>query len=249
MKRGGTARAGRAVKRGGLPSRPGSRRRAWKAVRRGRLALLAVGVVVVVGVLSWLLLFSSVLALRVVDVRGTAVLTPEQVLHQAEAPIGLPLARVSERAIGERVARLPAVDEVTVRRRPLDKLEILVTERVPVFGVGAGERVTLVDVEGAAFEGPRPDGLPMGEGPLGDPVLLAGASGVVTALPADLRPRVERVSFTSREAITVHLSDDVTVFFGSAEQAALKGDVALALIRGTGARHIDVSAPTRPSTR
>lgn len=218
-------------------------------MRRGRLALLGAGVVVFVGVLSWLLLFSSVFALRVVDVRGTSVLTPEQVLHRAEAPMGLPLARVSERAIGERVAGLPAVDEVTVRRRPLDKLEILVSEREPVFGVGAGERVTLVDGEGAAFEGPRPDGLPKGEGPLGDPALLAGAAGVVEALPPDLRARAELVSFPSREAITVHLGEDVTVFFGSAEQAALKGEVALALIRGTRAQHIDVSAPTRPSTR
>lgn len=203
----------------------------------------------VIGLLAWVLLFSPALSLRTVDVHGTSVLTTDQVLRQAEAPVGLPMVRVSERAIGERVAQLPAVGEVTVRRRPLHKVEILVTERVAVFSIGAGERAILVDDEGALFEGPRPDGLPVGEGPLGDPGLLAGAARVVAALPPDLRPRVERVNFSSREAIAVDLSQDVTIFFGSAEQAGLKGEVALALIRGTRAKHIDVSAPTRPSTR
>ncbi|HHV22615.1 MAG TPA: FtsQ-type POTRA domain-containing protein [Propionibacterium sp.] len=218
--------------------------------RWGRGLKIAVPLVVVaVGVLVWLFGFSSVFALKVVNVHGTSVLTPDEVLNRAEAPIGLPLARVDERAVGERVAGIAAVDEVTVSRRLPDKLEISVTERVPVFAVGNGDQVMLVDHVGAVFPGPRSDDLLAGEGPMGDPELLAEAATVVKALPPDLRARAQRVVFTTSDSITVHLDDDVEVFFGSAEEAEFKAQVAWALTRGTLDKHIDVSAPTRPSTR
>ncbi|WP_432559198.1 cell division protein FtsQ/DivIB [Granulicoccus sp. GXG6511] len=225
--------------------------RSPEVTRRRRLLLLIALplVVVVTGVLVWLFAFSSVFVLRDVTVEGTAVLTPEEVLDRAEAPVGLPLARVDERAVGERVAQLPAVREVNVRRNWPNTLDIRVTERAPVFAVGSGDSVLLVDEAGAVFPGPHTADVPEGDGPIEDPRLLSEVATVVQALPPDLRARAERVSFSSHDSISVHLSEEIEVFFGSAEQAELKGEVALALIRGTQAKHIDVSAPTRPSTR
>lgn len=217
--------------------------------RRGRVIILSAGAVVLIGVLAWLVLFSSVFAVRTVEVQGAALLSSQEVLDQAEAPLGVPLARVSERKIAERVAQLPAVAQVTVRRKLPGTVLILLTERVPVFAIGNGGQAVLVDAAGATFSGPRGEGLPTGEGSLSDPALLAGAAAVVNALPPDVRIRAATVKFTSRDAITVTLSDGVEVFFGSAEQAQLKGEVALALLRGTSAKRIDVSAPTRPVTR
>lgn len=215
-----------------------------------RVGLIGVpALAVIAGVLVWLVFFSSVLVLKTVMVTGTAILAEDEVLHRAEAPIGVPLARVDERAVGERVAQLAAVDQVTVRRHWPDKLEIRVAERTPVFGVGNGERPMLVDAAGAVFPGPKPEGLLLADGPLDNPRLLADTATVVNALPLDLRVRAQRVSFSSTDAITVQLDDDIEVFFGSAEQAELKAQVALALTRGTAAKHIDVSAPTHPSTR
>lgn len=225
--------------------RPGPRRR-W---RRLRVVLLSIGGVVLVGALVWLVLFSSVFALRTVEVQGTSLLTVEDVLRQADAPLGVPLARVSEREIAQRVAELPAVDRVTVRRKMPDRLQILVAERVPVFAVGTGAEVTLVDASGATFLGPRNDQLLTGNGSLSDPTLLAGVADVVKALPPDLRNRAERVTFASRDAITVQLTDGVEIFFGSAEQAQLKAEVALALVRNAPSKRINVSAPTHPTTR
>lgn len=226
-----------------------TRRRGGRRGRRRWIIAGAAALAVLVGVLVWLVFFSSVLALRAVVVQGTSMLTEDEVLAQAQAPEGVPLARVSERDIAVRVAQLPAVDEVTVRRAWPTTLEIRVTERVPVFGLGTGQEVSLVDAEGAIFRGPPPQGLLEGSGPTDDPAVLAGAAAVVQALPQDLRVRAEQVTFTSVDAISVELSDNVEIFFGSADQAELKGEVALALVRGTNAKHIDVSAPTRPSTR
>lgn len=89
-----------------------------KVSRRRRVVRLAIAFVVVLlaGALAWLVFFSSVLAVRDVEVRGTALLAPEAVSTAAEVPLGRPMARVDERGIAERVATLPAVDRVNVRR-------------------------------------------------------------------------------------------------------------------------------------
>lgn len=226
-------------------------RRRRKGGRRRRVLLIlgGVGALLVVGALVWLLLFSSVLAVRTVQVRGTALLTPEAVTTAAEVPIGQPLARLDERRIAERVAALPPVDHVNVRRDWPSTVTITVTERVPVFAIGQGDRATLVDAKGAVFVGPRPDGLIEGLGDLDDPRTLAGAATVVQSLPVELREQADLVRFTSRDAITVHLKGGREIFFGSADQAELKCKVAAALIHSTAAKHVDVSAPSRPSTR
>ncbi|MDO5500151.1 MAG: FtsQ-type POTRA domain-containing protein [Propionibacteriaceae bacterium] len=213
------------------------------------MILGAVAVAVVAGLATWVVFFSSALVLRSVHVEGTAILTQDEVLAQAQAPEGRPLARVNEREIAERVAKLPAVREVTVRRAWPRSLEIRVSERVPVFVIGEGDPVTLVDSAGATFRGPLPEGVPQGEGPTGDPALLADVARVVTALPDDLRAVTQQVTFTSPDAITIQIADDREIFFGSADRADLKAEVAHSLVRGTNATHIDVSAPTRPSTR
>ncbi len=226
-----------------------TRRRKDSRRRRVLRLVIAIGVVVVVGALAWLVFFSSVLAIRTVEVRGTALLTPEAVSTVAEVPLGRPMARLDEREIAERVTTLPPVDRVNVRRAWPSTVVITVTERTPVFALGQGERATLVDATGAVFVGPRPDGLLEGLGPLDDPRTLTAAATVVAGLPIELREQAELVRFTSRDAITIHLQGEREIFFGSAEQIDLKTRVALALVRSTAAKHIDVSAPARPSTR
>lgn len=219
--------------------------------RRQRLirvfALVAV-FVVVLG-LSWVVFFSPLLVVRNVTVQGTSLIGVDEVKDQADVPFGSPLARISERAVGQRVATLPAVDRVTVTRRWPSTVNIRVTERRPLFHVGHGPEAVLVDSAGAIFHATPPDGVLEGRGATGDPRLLAGVAGVVEALPPELRDAAVLVEFPSADAITVRLGEDRMIFFGSAEQARAKGEVALALFHGTHARQIDVSAPSRPSTR
>lgn len=216
------------------------RRRRWLLVS----ACLAVTLL-----LAWLFLLSPVFVLKDVRVRGAQILDPETVTETAAAPMGRPLAGVNEREVAERVAALPAVERVTVQRRWPARLDIVVTERTAVFGLGQGGTALLVDAVGAAFPGPIPDGLIQGEGPVSDPAALAAAAQVVQALPPELHEEVDEVTFRSRDAVSIAFTGERHVFFGSSDDSELKGQVALSLIRGTRADRIDVSAPSRPTTR
>lgn len=219
--------------------------------RKGRLlrAGLLLGSVLIIAAVAWVLLFSPWLVLRTVTVQGAALVRLEDVEAAAQPAMGTPLARVSERAVAERVAALPAVEQVTISREWPATLDIQVAERRPVLVIGDGADAVLVDAAGASFPGVAPDGVLEARGPLSDSRLLAGVATLVEAFPQELRSAAVRVEFTSADAITVRLTEDRDILFGSADQAGLKAQVALALLRGTTAEHIDVSAPTRPSTR
>lgn len=223
--------------------------RKTKRGSRLRVVLVSIAVALVALGLGWVVLFSPVFALKTVAIEGTTLLPVEEVETAAAAPIGLPLARVSERQVAERVAALPAVAEVKVTRTWPSTLRIAVTERRPVLRVGDGDNVMVVDREGAVFRAHPPAGLLEGRGPIEDSRLLAGVAALVESLPPELHNRSVLVEFRSANAIMLRLDDDREIFFGSADQAEIKGQVALALVRGTNAQHIDVSAPSRPSTR
>lgn len=213
------------------------------------LALVAVGV--------WLIGFSSVFALREVTVTGVHSLGEDRVRSVADAPLGQPLARVSEREIAERVATLPQVAEVTVGRRPPNGIEIAITERTPVFAVAQGEQWWLVDASGVPYEQvtERPDDLLPAKAPL-DHQLLAQMAQVVTTLDPALREQTVGVAAQSRDSIVLTVADSgdaeggKQVIFGSADELPLKNQVALALLGSVpDATVYDVSAPAYPSTR
>lgn len=226
----------------------GSRSRRDSGLRRRRRLLISACLTVSLLVIV-LLSLSPAFTLRDVRVLGTRILDPDMVIETAAAPLGTPLIRVSEREVAERVAALPAVGRVTVQRRWPDRLDIAVTERTAVFGLGQGATAVLVDPVGATFPGPMPEGLIQGEGPVSDSAALAAAAQVVRALPPELHGDVDTLSFRSRDAVSIALTGQRQVFFGSSEDSELKGQVALSLIRGTRADRIDVSAPSRPTTR
>lgn len=213
--------------------------------RRSRRTLIGVGLVVL-AVLVGVVGISPLFALREVRVEGTGILTTEQVVEVAEAPMGRPLVRVSEREIAERVAVLPPAAEVHVSRGLPDVVTIQVVEREPVFVLDAPSGPTLVDAEGFAFAEARDAaGLVTATAPA-DPETLRGIAAVLRET-GDLR--VDRVEAHSPDSITLFLPEDRRVVVGSGEDAALKMKVARALLDATDARFIDVTAPGNPSTR
>ncbi len=216
-------------------SRPGRTRR-----------LIALGVALVVVIAAIVVLFTPAFALRDVEVRGTAILTPEEVTEAADAPMGRPLLRVSEGEIAERVAALTPVAEVEVRRVVPDRLLITVSERRPVFVLDHGQEQVLVDHEGIAFAPARAEAdLVTAKAPA-DPATLEAIATVVTSA-GDLP--VERVEAASPDSVTLFLPEDRRIIAGSAQDADLKIEVARTLLESTDAKFIDVTAPNNPSTR
>jgi cell division protein FtsQ len=189
-------------------------------------------------------LFSSVLAVRAIEVVGTDGSAADQVRGASSIALGVPLARVDAERAARGIRALPWVADVEVRRGWPDRVVLAVTLRSPVAALAGGQ--DLVDATGAVFPavGPAPADLPVVRAE-GD--ALVAATAVLTSLPPDLAPRVVRVAATTRDDVTLTLRSGAVVRWGSAEEAAAKAEVLRVLLERRRALY-DVSSPQTPTT-
>jgi len=233
-----------------LPHRAAERGRAR---RRSRLRVVLVLALVagLVAAAGWLVLGSSALGVEHVQVTGVDRLTPGEVRDGAGIEPGTPLARVDTAEVARRLSSLAPVREVEVMRRWPRTVEITVRERTPAAVQARGTSWVLVDRSGVAFatQERRPAGLPLVSAPVdaGAPALRA-ALDVLDALPIDVRDAVRQVRAASREHVTMRLTKDRTVVWGSPERSDRKAAV-LAVLLSRKASVYDVSAPDTPTTR
>lgn len=219
--------------------------RTWRGVLV-LLALLALG-----GLVGWLLFFSSALTVSHVRVEGARVLDAPEVRAAASVPNGIPLARVDVDAVAARVQGLAPVAEVDVSRSWPDTVRVAVTERVAVAVVAREDGYRGVDGNGVLFRdyAGRPDALPVLRTRADTRAeALEEAASVVVALPPDLEERLDHVEVATVDAITLHLEDGRSVFWGSAEQSEDKARVTEAIL-GQPGRAYDVSVPGQPTLR
>lgn len=216
----------------------GGRRPRW------RMWLAIGGLILVIGVVVWLVWFSSVLTVRDVRVVGATGKGADQVMAQAAVPMGQPLARVDSDAIAARIAAIDWVGDAEVRRGWPTEIVLAVQERTAIAeqsDTGKG-----IDDAGAAFDAP-------GKLPKGLVVIdardegLTAAVGVLTSLPADLRTRVVRMRASTRDDVELTLRSGAIVRWGSVDQADVKAQVLAALLARR-ARMYDVTAPELPTT-
>ncbi|MGW2249767.1 cell division protein FtsQ/DivIB [Kitasatospora sp. NPDC001660] len=229
--------------------------------RRGIVVLGVLGAAVV-GVLAWVVFFSSVLDVRNVAVQGVTDdrLTADQV---REAIGGLgdgPLARVDLDAAQQRVEAIPRVARAEVWRGWPHTLQVKVTQRKAVAAVkGDDGRFTQVDTGGVSFatEAAPPPGVPVVElrlsqqakdanGVISRAQLVQGAVEVAAGLPSDVAQRAGALLVHSYDDIELQLSGGATVRWGSPEQSDRKARVLVALLNQKGANY-DVSAPDAPA--
>ncbi|KQY64812.1 cell division protein FtsQ [Nocardioides sp. Root151] len=227
-------------------------RRQW-ARRWLRLRLVVISAVLalalVVGV--WLVYFSSVLAVKGVDVEGNKLLTEEQVLAAADVRSGEPLARADMGAIKDRLEDLPAVASADVSREWPDRILVRVTERVAVAVVERGGTYRGIDATGFAFRSyPKmPGNLPRlkVDDDTVDEAVAEGAN-VLASLPTTIARKVDYVELHTVDQISLKLRDGRTIVWGSAEQSEDKAKVIAILLRQK-ADVYDVSVPGQPTTR
>ena len=218
--------------------------------RRLRAALpwaVGLGVLLVLGGLTWLIYGTPVLGVRDVKVIGAQLLTPGQVREAVGVPADEPLARIDLDHVRARVRAIPAVDRVVVRRSWPSTLVIEVVERTPVAAVPAGKQFTLVDRSGVPYQtvADQPAGLPLlrlaTPGPA-DQDTRAGLT-VLESLSDELREQLVAVSVAAPAQIKLELRKDRTVVWGDDTQSERKSQVATVLLRKA-TNEIDVSAPT-----
>jgi cell division protein FtsQ len=207
-----------------------------------------------VGGIAWALLGDRLLVVRSVTVTGTHLLTPAQVIAAAGIPLGTPLLNVDTGAVTRRVEALPRVASAAVTEDWPDHVAITVTERVPVMALRMADGgYDLVDKDGVIvrYSKAKPAALPLlmtslpGGALRGDPSVAA-----VTEVLAELQPWLAQQVAQVRaapvpagpEQVTLTLRDGTTVQWGSPDGGAQKNRE-LAILRGSHARDIDVSAP------
>ncbi len=232
------------------------RRRAG-AWQRWRWRVLALVLLVLAVVLAWLVWFSDVLGVRDVDVRGVDSFPVRSVLDAADVRTGSPLARLDADAIEERVAALPRVASVEVRRDWPHGVVIDVTERVAVLWTRTDEgTIRALDADGVAFRTFRraPKGLleatstETEERPRRR--ALSAAAQVLADVKRrapDLYERVARVQVDTRDDVRLLLHGRRTLVWGSPGETTAKLRVVDKLLE-LRASVYDVSAPDTPTT-
>ncbi|TDQ52603.1 cell division protein FtsQ/DivIB [Actinorugispora endophytica] len=216
----------------GRTGAPPSERRGSDPWKVAFVALLVVGLLAVV---TWVLLGSRLLVVRQIEVGGLGRLTEDEVAAAVDVATGTPLARVDTDAAAERVEELRLAESAEVSRGWPATLVVEVVERTPVVSIQAGHGYLLVDREGVRVEDSetRPSGYPLvsvrGEVE-GNPA-IAEAARIARELPGPLLDEVDTIEATDRATITLGLSGGATVVWGDAERGADKARVLQVLMR------------------
>lgn len=211
-----------------------------------------VAMLVVLSVLAvaYLVMFTSVLGVRSVEVVGVKEIPKEAVIKAADIEEGTPMVRLDAAEAAARVARLPRVFEVRVERSWPSTVEIIITERAPVAVLRAGAQTHLIDGTGLDYAtvAAPPAGLPTlamsNVGP-DDPATKAAVT-VLGAIPHQLKTQVTTVTADTPGDVRLTLGDGRVVKWGNAEDNARKAAVLAALLTRPGTTY-DVATPDFPT--
>lgn len=225
-------------------------RRRWRRRLHGwRRWLLAAAVTSGAAFAVWVVLFSSWLGLRSLEVVGTHGVSSSDVAVAAHVAPGTPLARVDLDAVEARVESIPAIAAASVRRDWPHTIVITVSERQAVATTHRGGSWWLMDRTGVLYRqtAGRDPAEPIVEVDAGPgPETLRQVAAVLGALPADIAEQTRRVTASSVDSIVLHLRDGGEVTWGSAAESAQKAAVLGALMTGSASKY-DVSVPSQPA--
>ena len=227
------------------------RRQRWFRILVAVLALVLIGLVV------WLIWFSSALTVRSVDVSGQTTLEAKQIEKAAEVPIGTPLARVDLAAIESRVQQMPRIRTAEVSRSWPHTISIEVEERTAVMWATIEGKIHGIDRFGVDYRtySKKPDGLVEAKISGTDAEVRLEATRAAADVAHFLRTQkptwigdLRSVTAQTQDSVSLQLSKGRTIVWGSTANGERKLDVlkTLLTIKASG---YDVSAPDQPTTK
>lgn len=219
--------------------------------------LTAIGVVLGLGGMLAIAIFSPLLAFTKLEIRGATHIDEADVRAVIETQLGTPLALIDHEAIREGLERFPLIRSYVTEVTPPGTLTIQLVERAPVGVLRTEAGFAVVDPAGVVLARPseRPDDLPRinvdSDGAAG--VGFAAVVEVLLALPPDLRADVDTALATTKDDVRLALRNGgQSVVWGSADRSDLKARVLEQLIAANSSRsniEYDVSAPLSPVVR
>jgi len=234
-----------------LETRPVSRA---TTIRRRLIAAALLALALFAGYMLWFR-DSSLFAVEEVEVKGVTAHRAEIETALVRAAARMTTLHVRDAELREAVQGFPTVASIKADATLLHRLEITVTERLPVAEAEIhGDEVAisedgyiLVDLPFEAGELPAIDARSQGAGRL-DPEGAAQAA-IVGAAPKPLRERISATSWDEeRGGVVVELGGAPELRFGDGERAEAKWSAAAAVLAdpdSLGATYVDVSVPDR----
>ncbi|MDM7888417.1 FtsQ-type POTRA domain-containing protein [Curtobacterium sp. RHCJP20] len=249
-----TAREARVAKRRRRLLERAEVRRFTRRARHRRAAWITAGAVVVVfGASILVAVYSPLMALRTIEVRGTERVDATALRQALSDQVGTPLARIDFGEVKRDIAGFPLIESYVTEEVPPHTLVVTVTERTPVVAVQSGDSYDLVDPAGIVVQSSpdRPEGVPVADvqrAELGSPVFRT-MTEVVLSLPSTVRRQVTDVRATTADDVTLTLDDGSSVVWGSPDDSDAKASLLAALVADHASRdpgtkvEFDVSAP------
>lgn len=229
-------------------------RRFTRRSRHRRAAwITAAGIVVVLGASILVAVYSPLMALQTIEVKGTNRVDDAALRRALSGQIGTPLARLDFDEVKRDIAQFPLVESYVTEEAPPHTLVVTITERTPVVAVKSGRTFDLVDPAGIVVQSAkdRPASMPLadiGSAKLGSPVFRT-MSEVVLALPSSVRSQTKAVKASTADDVTLTLTDGSKVVWGSPDASDAKARLLAALVKDHETRdpgsvvEYDVSAP------
>jgi len=231
--------------------------------KRRRRVTFATVTLIALATGGWFMARSSLFALEGIEVTGTKLLTPAEVVQASGLRPGQSMLGLHTDRVRARIAALPLVRSVSVRRVPTSRVRISVVERVPSFVLETIEGRWLMDADGVVLG--QADGaasLPTIE--VGDPLSadtgdrleaqdVRDAMALWDALPRSMRISGSVISSTSDAGLSL-IRTGSTIVFGSVDRLGEKlGAVRLVFDRvrrlGRTVVRLDVRSPERPAAK
>ncbi|MGV8885072.1 MAG: FtsQ-type POTRA domain-containing protein [Microbacteriaceae bacterium] len=220
---------------------------------RSRRATIIGGLIVVLALAAVLAIaiFSPILALRTIEIRGTSRVDDARVVEAVSGQLGTPLALIDFTRLEKDLSGFTLIRSYVTETVPPNTLVIHITERKPVGVVQRGDAFDLVDPAGVVVQTlpERPENVPL--------IVLAddkteGAAfesliEVVLALPPKLLAQVDSISASTKDDVSFSLrGGKQSVIWGSVEKSEYKARVLAILVTKYPANkkvEFDVSAP------
>ncbi|MGZ5313015.1 MAG: cell division protein FtsQ/DivIB, partial [Solirubrobacterales bacterium] len=205
------------------------RRSSATAVWRRRLAALAtIALALAAGYFFWLR-NSSLFEVREVEVSGATANAPEVAAALQEAARGMTTLHIRDQELRDAVSGFPTIASLKAQASVPHKLEIEVTERLPVALVKQGGATTPVSADGYLLRGVEADpGLPLLEPSQRLDGARLGArdieqAALLGAVPDQLRKGIETSRFDPDQAgVVAELSNGIELRLGDSSEAAAK---------------------------
>lgn len=219
-----------------------------------KVLISAVSSVALLAILVTVAVLSPLLAVREIEVVGTDRVSNEAILKDLKSLQGKPLPQITSEDLAARLSKYQLIDSVAAVALPPSKLRVVVVERSAIAVVNINSIPYLYDAAGVQLgRAKSSEKLPVIEN-AGNPsssTVFKAAIKVVLSLPLELLPKVQSISATSKDDVSLKLrAFNQRILWGDDSDPALKAKVLSALMKhykNKYGRTFDVSSPSQPS--